>query len=68
METSLMVHDYPEPHEVPEKTIRGKITLDFNFETDFPEKLDSEEIKEIIKENLVDYIDLFDYEEIEIEI
>lgn len=68
METSLMVHDYPEPLEEKDKTIRAQITLTFEIEDELPEKWESDNIKDYIKENLSDYISLNDYKEIEIEV
>lgn len=68
METSLMVHDYPEPPEEKDKTIRAQITLTFEIEDEVPERWESDDIKEYIKENLSDYIGLYDYKEIEIEV
>lgn len=66
IETSLMVNDYPEPPEVKEKNINGKVILTFGIDADVPEDWNYEKIIEDIKQNLSDYID--DYEEIEIEI
>lgn len=68
IETSLMVHDYPQTSEEKDKTIRVQITLTFEIEDEVPEKWESDDIKEYIKENLSDYISLYDYEEIEIEL
>ena len=68
IETSLNVTDYLTPPEVLEKQISGSITLKFNFEDEVPESWDNEDIKRYIKENLGDYIDLSDIEEIEIDL
>lgn len=68
METSLNVTDYPTPPEIEEKTIAGEITLTFKFETDVPTSWSREDIINNIKENLTDYVDLHDYEEIEIDV
>lgn len=68
METSLMVHDYPQTSEEKDKTIRAQITLTFEIDDEVPEKWESDDIKDYIKENLSDYISLNDYKEIEIEV
>jgi hypothetical protein len=68
IETSLNVTDYSTPPEVPEKQIGGKIILTFDIDTEVPENWNEEDIKYDIKRNLRDYIGLYDYEEIEIEL
>ena len=68
IETSLNVTDYPTPPEYEERPIEGEIRLTFKFETDIPESWSREDIIDNIKENLSDYVDLHDYEEIEIEL
>ena len=67
IETSLMVHDYPEPPEVKEKPIKRTVILAYEVEVDVPECWEEDEISEYIKNNLGDYIDPSDYEDIEIE-
>lgn len=68
METSLNVTDYPTPQEIEEKSIEGEITLTFKFEDIVPNSWSREDIINNIKENLIDYVDLHDYEEIDIEL
>lgn len=68
METSLNVTDYPSPPEYEQKSIEGEITLTFKFEDMIPNSWSREDIINNIKENLIDYVDLHDYEEIEIEL
>lgn len=68
METSLNVTDYPTPSEYEQKSIEGEITLTFKFEDMVPNSWSREDIINNIKENLIDYVDLHDYEEIEIEL
>lgn len=68
IETSLIVHDYPQPSDEKDKTIKAQITLTFEIEDEVPEKWESDDIKDYIKENLSDYVSLYDYKEIEIEL
>ena len=56
METSLMVDDYPTPKEN-SKTIKGSITVIYNFETTVPSDWNKERIEEDIKENPSDYLE-----------
>lgn len=68
IETSLNVTDYPTLPEEKEKSIGGKIILTFDIDAEVPESWNREDIIDNIKENLSDYIDLHDYEEIDIDI
>lgn len=68
METSLNVTDYPSPPEPKEQLIWGTIHLSYDLDDYFPEDWDIETIKNEIKENLSDYINFRDYEDIEVDI
>lgn len=68
METSLNVTDYPTPLEIEEKSIEGKIIITIKFEDMIPTSWSKEDIINNIKENLIDYVDLHDYEEIDIDV
>ncbi len=68
METSLNVTDYPTPPEYEQKSIQGEIILTFKFEDSVPASWTREDIINNIKENLIDYVFIHDYEEIEIDI
>ncbi len=68
METSLNVTDYPSPPEYEQKSIEGEIRLTFKFEDSVPKSWSKEDIINEVKENLIDYVDLHDCEEIEIEL
>ncbi len=68
IETSLNVTDYPSPPEAEEKNIGGEITIRCKFETEVPKSWDYEEIKNYIKQNIGEFIDINNYEEIDIEI
>lgn len=59
---------YPTPPEIEEKSIEGEIRLTFKFEDDVPKIWSKEDIINNMKENLGDYIDLREIEEIEIEL
>ena len=55
METSLMVNDYPEPPEVEEMTISGRIYITYEFEDDeIPVNWDAHDIEEYIRDNMYD--------------
>lgn len=55
IETSLMVNDYPEPHEKEMKTVKGTIYLTYKFEVEVPAEWNNEKIEEDMRENLCDY-------------
>jgi len=57
METSWNVYDYPSPPE--EKVVGKTITVLVSFTVyndEFEEKLDNEQIKSYVRENISDYI------------
>lgn len=65
---ALGAGSYPTPPEYEQTSIEGEITLTFKFEDMVPNSWSREDIINNIKENLTDYVDLHDYEEIDIEL
>lgn len=55
METSLMVHDYPEPPEDKAKEVRARVTITYIVEGEVPEEWDTLDIESDIKQNFDDY-------------
>jgi len=65
---TLGVGSYPEPLEEKEKYISGKVVLTFEIDSEVPSDWDIEDIEDDLKRNLREYVGLYDYEEIEIDL
>lgn len=65
---TLGAGSYPEPSEEKEKHISGKVVLTFEIDSQVPSNWDIEDIEDDLKRNLREYVGLYDYEEIEIDL
>ncbi|MCM1052483.1 MAG: hypothetical protein NC483_00675 [Ruminococcus sp.] len=59
---------YPEPPEIKENHINGKVMLTFDIDADVPSNWTLEDVEDDLKRNLRDYVGLYDFEEIEVNI
>ena len=65
---ALGAGSYPSPIEEEEQVISGEITLTYKLFGYVPKKWDRDQIEDDIKENLDEYIDIREFEDIEIDI
>lgn len=65
---ALGAGSYPEPLEGVEKDIYGTVTITYRIDASVPSKWDNEDIINDIKNNLDDYINVKEYEDIEVDI
>lgn len=65
---TLGAGSYPEPPEKKEKHFYGKVVLTFNIDADIPRHWNIDDIEDDLKRNLKDYVGLYDYEDIDIDI
>ena len=59
---------YPEPPEEHVRNHKIEINLSFEFDEDFPEKWDKDTIVEDVRSNLGEYINLYEFENIDIDV
>jgi len=65
---TLGAGSYPEPPKSKEKHINGKVVLTFDIDSDVPSDWNIEDVKNDLKRNLKDYVGLYDYEDMDIDL
>lgn len=65
---ALGAGSYPSPIEDEEQVISGEVTLTYRIDASVPKSWDRDRIEDDIKENLGEYIDIREFEDIEIDI
>jgi len=55
METSLYVHDYPEPNEEKTKTITARVNVTYIIEGEVPDEYEILDIERDIRDNFNEY-------------
>lgn len=65
---ALGAGSYPSPVEEEEQVISGEITLTYRIDASVLKSWDRDRIEDDIKENLDEYIDIREFEDIEIDI
>lgn len=65
---ALGAGSYPSPIEEEEQLITGEVTVTYQIYDYVPKKWDRDKIEEDIKANLEDYVDFYEYKDVEIDI
>lgn len=65
---ALGAGSYPSPIEEEEQLVAGEITVTYKIYDYVPKNWDKDRIEEDIKENLDEYVDIREFEDIEIDI
>ena len=65
---ALGAGSYPSPIEDEEQVISGEVTLTYRIDASVPKSWDRDRIEDDIKENLDDYVDFYEYKDIDIDI
>lgn len=65
---ALGAGSYPSPVEEEEQLVTGEITLTYKIYEYAPKDWDRDQIEDDIKENLDEYVDIREFEDIEIDI